>query len=208
MRQALFGLLLATGFALAQTTSLTGSSSATITTSSQSTSGNSTTQSANFTTSFAVTGGSTFPVTVPVTTVNSASSAITVPPASSTITAEYPSLSGVSSCVTNCLQAAVSQVNCTSIINTSCYCTQQSFANQTTFCIANTCPDLLSQAESLAERFCNVSNPSTTLSFPSFETTYTPPATSTSDGLILMAKKSPLIVAFLTFAAVPALMLL
>jgi len=111
-------------------------------------------------------------VTVPLTSTVLASS-----PATSTVTAQFPSLSGVSDCVTQCLQSAVSQVNCTTIIDTSCYCGQQAFANATASCAATTCPDQVDATENLAKQFCNVASAS--LSFPP-----TPSSSTISSGSV------------------------
>ncbi|KIO34013.1 hypothetical protein M407DRAFT_240863 [Tulasnella calospora MUT 4182] len=135
--------------------------------------------SASVTTSFSVSGTTSLPITI---TLNQASSSVVSDSsallASSTITAEYPSLSGYPICVTQCIQSGVAQTNCTSIIETSCYCGQQLFANATAYCVAMTCPDELSDAENLAQRFCNVHS-SVSLSFPP-----TPSTTSTRNSAL------------------------
>ncbi|KAI0937856.1 hypothetical protein AcW1_003901 [Taiwanofungus camphoratus] len=97
--------------------------------------------------------------------------------ASATNTADYPSLSGYSSCVDNCLALAIADTGCDSIVDVDCYCAS---ANATTFashivsCMSSYCPSSLTSAESLSNMFCAVASPSTTLSFP------TPSLTSAS----------------------------
>ncbi|KAK0468899.1 hypothetical protein IW261DRAFT_1010681 [Armillaria novae-zelandiae] len=85
--------------------------------------------------------------------------------ASSTLSAELPSLSGYSTCVTNCLQLSIAEVNCTSVAEVNCFCGQADFSSSLTDCVTSQCPNELSTAETLAQRFCAVASTSTSLSF-------------------------------------------
>ncbi|KAF8589498.1 hypothetical protein K439DRAFT_363568 [Ramaria rubella] len=93
----------------------------------------------------------------------------TPPTSTSTSTAVFPTLSGVSSCVVNCLTTSVAQINCTAITDIACYCSNAIFRNNTVACVSSQCPSELSGAESLAEQFCNLV--SVTLTFPTPTTT-------------------------------------
>jgi len=91
------------------------------------------------------------------------------PSVSPTSSAAYPSLSGYSPCVTNCLQLAASNGGCSSIIQTSCYCNSTNvtpFERDLVSCVGSGCPNELSSAESLAKAFCAAGNSSTSISFP------------------------------------------
>jgi len=88
---------------------------------------------------------------------------------SPTNSASYPSLSGYSTCVTNCLELAVSNRSCISVTQTNCYCNRTNatpFKNNLISCIDGQCQAELASAETLAEAFCAVGNSSTSLSFP------------------------------------------
>ncbi|KAI0269462.1 hypothetical protein BGY98DRAFT_307061 [Russula aff. rugulosa BPL654] len=102
--------------------------------------------------------GSTIVTSVPITVGPS-----TTP--STTSSAPFPSLSGYSTCVTNCLTDAVAQVNCSSITAVACYCTNQTFPAALYACVASNCSSNVPSAESLAQRFCAIDN--VTLSFAS-----------------------------------------
>ncbi|KAI0002250.1 hypothetical protein BJV74DRAFT_794028 [Russula compacta] len=102
--------------------------------------------------------GSTIITSIPITITPNASQTAT----SST---PYPSLTGYTTCVTNCLTAAVAQVNCTTITAVACYCTNQTFPNALLSCVAANCSGSVSSAETLAKQFCALDN--TTLSFSS-----------------------------------------
>ncbi|KAF8525990.1 hypothetical protein BU17DRAFT_83494 [Hysterangium stoloniferum] len=73
----------------------------------------------------------------------------TTPDASSS--ALLPPLSGVSPCVSNCLQSSVAASNCASIAQVACFCTSATFKNATVDCISRQCPDELPGAETLAQ---------------------------------------------------------
>ncbi|KAI0077238.1 hypothetical protein K474DRAFT_1707537 [Panus rudis PR-1116 ss-1] len=86
--------------------------------------------------------------------------------ASVTSSAEFPSLSGYSPCVANCLGLAISQTGCSSIVDVQCFCNNATrFTRSLVGCISKDCPSDLSNAESLSQQFCNVASPSVSLSF-------------------------------------------
>ncbi|KAK0189339.1 hypothetical protein F5146DRAFT_1224473 [Armillaria mellea] len=85
--------------------------------------------------------------------------------ASSTLSAELPSLSGYSTCVTNCLQLSIADVNCTSVADVNCFCGRADFSSDLTDCVIGQCSNELSTAETLAQRFCALASTSTSLSF-------------------------------------------
>ncbi|KAG7441267.1 uncharacterized protein BT62DRAFT_937303 [Guyanagaster necrorhizus] len=95
-------------------------------------------------------------------TASSGSASLSV---SSTLSAALPSLSGYSTCVTNCLQLAIAYANCTSVADVDCYCGTTIFPASLTGCISSDCSDQLSTSESLSQQFCNLASPSTSLSF-------------------------------------------
>ncbi|KAG7091463.1 hypothetical protein E1B28_010494 [Marasmius oreades] len=84
--------------------------------------------------------------------------------ATPTRSADLPSLSGVSSCVSNAFQLSVSDLNCSSVAQPTCYCQNLSFPNALIKRISEGCPNELATAEGLVQRFCAVA--STSLSFP------------------------------------------
>ncbi|KAF8071899.1 hypothetical protein FPV67DRAFT_1779037 [Lyophyllum atratum] len=86
--------------------------------------------------------------------------------ATPTTSAQFPSLSGFSTCVTNCLQLAVS-VNCSSVADVNCYCTSKRFTQDIVVCAATSCPGEITTVESLAQRFCSLASQPASLSFPS-----------------------------------------
>ncbi|EMD32901.1 hypothetical protein CERSUDRAFT_126421 [Gelatoporia subvermispora B] len=97
--------------------------------------------------------------------------------ASPTSTASFPSLSGFSSCVDNCLSLAVSDANCTSVVDVQCFCANTtSFTQGLVSCISPQCISDLPSAEALAQSFCALASPSVSLSFPA----PSPNATSSS----------------------------
>ncbi|GLB40386.1 putative CFEM domain containing protein [Lyophyllum shimeji] len=110
------------------------------------------------------------------TTTGSASGSSSMP-ATPTSSALFPSLSGFSTCVTNCLQLAVS-VNCSSVAEVNCYCKSSRFTQDIVNCAATNCPGDLTTVETLAQRFCNLASQPASLSFPS--TTSKPSSTLTS----------------------------
>ncbi|KAK7691519.1 hypothetical protein QCA50_004918 [Cerrena zonata] len=95
--------------------------------------------------------------------------------ASATSSANFPSLSGYSPCVANCLGMAVSQTGCSSLVEVQCFCTNMTlFTSSIVSCISSGCPTDLNNAEALSQQFCNIASPSVSLSFPS------PPPTASS----------------------------
>jgi len=86
--------------------------------------------------------------------------------ATSTSTAQYPSLSGVPPCATTCFETAISDSNCSSVIDVNCFCVSGKFPKGIVSCISTTCPTLLNSTEQLAQQFCNLATNSTSLSFP------------------------------------------
>ncbi|KAJ7152379.1 hypothetical protein C8R46DRAFT_1121160 [Mycena filopes] len=91
-----------------------------------------------------------------------------------TNSAQLPSLSGVSSCVTNCLTIAASAAGCESEVAVNCFCAAPK--NYTTTLLAclngngggDVCPGEVNTAESLVEQFCAAASKPTSLSFASF----------------------------------------
>ncbi|KAJ7777663.1 hypothetical protein DFH07DRAFT_12834 [Mycena maculata] len=105
-----------------------------------------------------------------------------------TSSASLPSLSGVSSCVTNCLTVASSDAGCESIAAEDCFCTSTAAKTYTSAflaCLA-ACPSTPSavvSAEGLVEQFCAAAATSTSLSFASFNpssSVFSVPSTSGS----------------------------
>ncbi|KAJ7081992.1 hypothetical protein B0H15DRAFT_853101 [Mycena belliarum] len=87
-----------------------------------------------------------------------------------TNSANLPSLSGVSSCVTNCLAVAAGAAGCGSQVAVDCFChgtAVSSYIRAFQGCL-QTCPTEVASAQALVEQFCAASSPSTSLSFPSF----------------------------------------
>ncbi|KII95431.1 hypothetical protein PLICRDRAFT_214728 [Plicaturopsis crispa FD-325 SS-3] len=108
--------------------------------------------------------------------------------ASATSSASYPSLSGYSTCVTNCLSIAVSNANCTSVTDVNCYCARNGrtkFTNGLVDCISGQCPSELNSSESLSQQFCDIASTSVSLSFTS------PPASSSSSSSSKSSSTSP-----------------
>ncbi|KAH9915350.1 hypothetical protein B0H21DRAFT_827869 [Amylocystis lapponica] len=102
---------------------------------------------------------------------NSSSASVT---GSATSSANYPSLSGYSTCVDQCLDIAVSDTGCESLVDVQCFCTKHVFPHlppTTRFegglsdCMAQNCPASLGTAEGLAQQFCNLASPAVSLSF-------------------------------------------
>ncbi|KAJ7438582.1 hypothetical protein FB451DRAFT_1416105 [Mycena latifolia] len=95
-----------------------------------------------------------------------------------TNSATLPSLSGVFSCVANCLGLAAA-ANCSSEVAVNCFCIAP-LAALTLLCLhrkthpaslvscLTACPDQVSSAEALVEQFCVAASKPTSLSFPSF----------------------------------------
>ncbi|KAF9468061.1 hypothetical protein BDZ94DRAFT_838842 [Collybia nuda] len=86
--------------------------------------------------------------------------------ATPTTTAEFPPLSGYSSCVTGCLAMGSGAANCTSVVDINCFCVSQRFTKELVSCISAGCPQELTTAESLAQHFCDLTSNKTSLSFP------------------------------------------
>jgi len=104
----------------------------------------------------------------------------------STGTADFPTLSGYSDCVTNCFALAVASRNCTSLTANQCYCNitnVDGFKQNLTSCLTSDCPQELLTGEQLAQRFCFVGPSATSISFP-------PPPSSLSS--ILSSSSPPL----------------
>ncbi|KAK0499359.1 hypothetical protein EDD18DRAFT_849472 [Armillaria luteobubalina] len=85
--------------------------------------------------------------------------------ASSTLSAKLPTLSGYSTCVTNCLQLSIADANCTSVADVNCFCPRTEFTSGLTNCVVPLCPNELPTAETLAQSFCTLASTSTSLSF-------------------------------------------
>jgi len=108
----------------------------------------------------------------------------------STGTADFPTLSGYSDCVTNCFAVAVASVNCPSLTAHECYCNStnvEGFKQSTISCLTSGCPQELLTGEQLAQRFCIVEPSATSISFPP------PPSTLSSilSSLSLSSSPSP-----------------
>ncbi|TFL07032.1 hypothetical protein BDV98DRAFT_587558 [Pterulicium gracile] len=90
--------------------------------------------------------------------------------ASQTASAEFPSLSGYPSCVSNCLALSIAAAECLSPIEVDCYCgstnATELFTSQMVACIEEVCPNEHDSAQSLAQEFCDLAANSTSLSFP------------------------------------------
>ncbi|KAJ8074388.1 hypothetical protein PM082_015288 [Marasmius tenuissimus] len=105
---------------------------------------------------------------------NSTSASVT-----QTSSAQLPTLSGYSACVVNATQLAVSDMNCESIAQFECYCTNASFSGALiSRMMQSDCQHELSTAEGLAQQFCNIASTSVSFSVTSF----TPTGSSTSNG--------------------------
>ncbi|EDR07896.1 uncharacterized protein LACBIDRAFT_294490 [Laccaria bicolor S238N-H82] len=126
---------------------------------------------------------STFPTLSSTATAPSGASSSTSASASNSTTtgtptssAQFPSLSGYSSCA-----------NCTSVVDVNCFCISTNFTQSLTGCIAQGCPAELSSAEALAQQFCNIASSKPSLSFSitsipssSSSSSSTVPATTTT----------------------------
>ncbi|KAJ7640025.1 hypothetical protein DFH06DRAFT_1302100 [Mycena polygramma] len=94
--------------------------------------------------------------------------------------AALPSLSGVSSCVTNCLAMAASADGCESVAAVDCFCPQPKNYTSTFLTCLTACPSEVPSAEALVEQFCAAAATPTSLSFASFNPSATPSSLSTS----------------------------
>ncbi|KAI0295242.1 hypothetical protein BC826DRAFT_1104345 [Russula brevipes] len=128
----------------------------------------STTTYVNLTTTDAL--GSTIVTSIPITVAPST----TPTTASST---PWPSLTGYPTCVTDCLNHAVAQVNCTSVVAVACYCTNRTFPDELYKCVASSCGTNVPSAENLAEQFCAIDNVTLTFSATAAPSTSTPSTT-------------------------------
>ncbi|EGO00517.1 hypothetical protein SERLA73DRAFT_178346 [Serpula lacrymans var. lacrymans S7.3] len=120
-----------------------------------------------------------------ITSLSGASSLISGSPngtfsITTTSSANYPSLSGYPTCVSQCLEIATSNANCTSVVSVNCYCNNTNFTNSIVSCVAQQCYNNIKQAETLAQQFCNLANYSTSLTFPSPPPTSSLASTSTA----------------------------
>ncbi|KAI0343441.1 hypothetical protein BDW22DRAFT_1355879 [Trametopsis cervina] len=96
----------------------------------------------------------------------------------------FPSLGGYSPCVVTCLETAISQVGCTSVVDVDCYCHNATrFVRDIRTCIDPQCPDDLASAENVTQLFCNVASPNVSLSYPPLPSTSSsaPLSSTTSD---------------------------
>ncbi|KAI4526025.1 hypothetical protein K525DRAFT_365073 [Schizophyllum commune Loenen D] len=92
--------------------------------------------------------------------------------ASSTVSANpssFPTLTPYSDCVNNCLLGAIDDAHCGSVVDVNCFCRSSSpFTGSYLDCLTANCDaDELDDAEGLAEQFCALASPSTSLSFSS-----------------------------------------
>ncbi|KLO05863.1 hypothetical protein SCHPADRAFT_1002670 [Schizopora paradoxa] len=157
------------------TTTTSGSSSTTTSTSSSSESVViSTSVTTLLTTSVGPNGTSTFSTTL--TSVISSGGVAT----GTLTTTSFPSLGTSSPCVNNCLALAVSQVNCSTITDVSCFCVNGNFPLDLVGCVSAQCSDELSSAESLAREFCALASSSASLTFPASPTNSSTSSSSSS----------------------------
>ncbi|TFY61372.1 hypothetical protein EVJ58_g4555 [Rhodofomes roseus] len=170
----------------------------------QSTSGSTTVQ-------VTISGSSSFGTTVPPSSSASANGSGSLS-GSATSTASLPSFSGYSACVDNCIDSAVAFTGCSSVADVDCFCggtkcvlrysshpfpideldSSTAFAQNLTSCMANYCPSSIGSAESLANQFCAVASPSTSISFAttSLPSTTSASATNTSSSASRSASRS------------------
>ncbi|KIK05857.1 hypothetical protein K443DRAFT_90723 [Laccaria amethystina LaAM-08-1] len=118
---------------------------------------------------------STAPMGASSSTSASASNSTTT--ATPTSSAEFPSLSGYSSCA-----------NCTSLVDVNCFCISTNFTQSFTGCIGQGCPAELSSAEALAQQFCNVASSKPSLSF---SITSIPSSSSSSSSTVPTTTTTP-----------------
>ncbi|KAK0243569.1 hypothetical protein EDD85DRAFT_947776 [Armillaria nabsnona] len=85
--------------------------------------------------------------------------------ASSTLSAELPSLSSYSTCVTNCLQLSIADENFSSVADVNCFCPRTEFTTGLTVRVIPLFPNELPTAETLAQSFCTLASTSTSLAF-------------------------------------------
>ncbi|TFK34048.1 hypothetical protein BDQ12DRAFT_690307 [Crucibulum laeve] len=97
-----------------------------------------------------------------------------------TSSAQFPILSGFSSCVTTCLSLGVAAANCSSVTEVDCYCGKRNFTSEIVSCISQQCPTEITTAEDLSQRFCNVASSSRSLSFPPTPSSTPAPSSSSS----------------------------
>ncbi|TCD63861.1 hypothetical protein EIP91_004875 [Steccherinum ochraceum] len=115
------------------------------------------------------------------TTNGTASAASTTSSPTGTSSAEFPSLSGYSSCVSNCLGLSVSEVGCNSLVDVNCFCANATkFTHSLVDCISSQCPTDLTNAETVSNQFCALASPNVSLSFPPATTTASPTANTST----------------------------
>ncbi|KAF9005241.1 hypothetical protein BDQ17DRAFT_386217 [Cyathus striatus] len=110
--------------------------------------------------------------------------------ATPTSSAQFPTLSGYSACVTNCLQLGVANAGCSSVTDVNCFCGRQNFTAEVFPCIYSSCPSDLATAERLAQSFCALASSSISLSFPSSSSGLTSASFSTSSAFIASSTSS------------------
>jgi len=108
--------------------------------------------------------------------VNSTSLSIST---TATITAQFPTLSNVSSCVSTCLAEGSARLNCISVVDVNCFCVNALYPSEIVDCVLGNCPNQVATIESLAQQFCSIASVHPTLTFPAIPTTSTI-STSTS----------------------------
>ncbi|KAF9783842.1 hypothetical protein BJ322DRAFT_881712 [Thelephora terrestris] len=106
----------------------------------------------------------------PSSTISSSTSGVSLGvTGTSTGTADFPTLSGYSDCVTNCFALAVASTDCSSLTAPQCYCNStnvEGFKQNIISCLTDNCPQELLTGEQLAQRFCYVGPSATSISFP------------------------------------------
>ncbi|KAF8161557.1 hypothetical protein B0H34DRAFT_796326 [Crassisporium funariophilum] len=109
-------------------------------------------------------------------------------PPTPTNSAQFPSLSGVTSCVSNCLAVGAARVNCTSVVDVNCYCVNPQYPAELVACVLATCPSEVITAENLAQQFCNLAVAKPTLTFASVPVS---PTSSPPQSLTVSTPTSP-----------------
>ncbi|KAF8805189.1 hypothetical protein BYT27DRAFT_7104826 [Phlegmacium glaucopus] len=98
--------------------------------------------------------------------------------ATATSTAQFPSLSGVSSCVSDCLAQGSARLNCTSVVDVNCFCVNSNYPAEIVTCVLANCPTEVTTIEALGQQFCNIASAHPSLSFPSLPVTPSAPSSS------------------------------
>lgn len=118
--------------------------------------------------------------TKPATTTGNGT-ATTTGTATVTQTTNLPNLGDYPPCVSTCLELAISNVSCTNVAIPACYCTSnKTLPTHLISCISDTCPDQLSVAEDLTEKFCAIVSTSLSFSITTLPTTTATNTTNTS----------------------------